>query len=214
MGLREEINEYREPSTKMVSVYKNPSDHSTDNGLLFSATYIAILKESERIYELNWFANIVEACQVKPGLYYRYPGGAYLNAHDDLTGVCIGGYLLGIHYSRDVLAEGEANDWSWNTDSPGTWTLKTYFNRFIDFVPFVRVCAGKPIGLISQLRICAIYVSNAFKDERDTSGAILLWLRSLVIRGRYPLIDAFLSFWKLALKKQHPNGMRDVFAIY
>ena len=213
MLLSQAITPYREPKNKMVSLYKNPGDHSTDNGLLFSATYIMLLTSEEQEQEREWFSGVVKSCEIVPGLYSRYPGDVSFNSHDDLTGVSVASSALSLRFSRDILLYGLETDFAWNTEKPGEWTWRSYLARVLGFVSFLRVSAGLPIGMLSQITSALSFVASTFEPKNETSGKCLLYLKALDMRGKYPIVDMGIEIWKRHVLKQY-GGMRGVYEIY
>lgn len=212
MGLQTDIEVYREPGTRMVALNKMPPMHSTDNGLLFSATYIVMLRSLNQLSdtEMDWFDGLAKSCEIEPGLYRRYPGDLGLNAHDDLTGIsCVSREL-----ASKIYQYGEEHDFSWNTEYPGQWTWRSWLARIVGFVPFLRVAAGLPIGYFGQLQIVASFLVNCFEGRQETNGKCLLFLRAKVLYGKYPLVDAGIDLWRGRMMQLYPQGVQGMYAIY
>ena len=212
MGLQTDMEVYREPGTRMVALNKMPPMHSTDNGLLFSATYIVMLRSLKQLSseESQWFDKLVQSCEIEPGLYRRYPGDLGLNAHDDLTGVA----AVSPELALKIYKYGEAHDFSWNTENPGKWTWQSWLTRIVGFVPYVRSAAGLPVGYFGQIQIIASFLFNCFEGRQETNGKCLLYLRAKVLYGKYPLVDAGIDLWRARMAMIYPHGMREVYAIY
>lgn len=197
----------------MVSLYKNPGDHSTDNGLLFSGTYIVLCSDAEREAEREWFTSLVKSCEIVPGLYGRYPGDNSFNSHDDLTGVAAASSLLGLPYAKDILSYGLEMDYAWNTEEVGKWTWRSWLARILGFIPFLRVAANSKLGMASQITAALSFLASTFEPKDETSGKCLLYLKARIMYGQYPLVDIAIEIWKRHVTKQY-GGMRGVYEIY
>lgn len=207
---RDAMREFREHQFGVVSCNRNPTDHSTDNGLLFSATYICLIDQPE--LEKEWFDKLLKACQVAPGLFNRYPGDDGKDSWDDLIGVAAASHLLGLPYDLDILSWGESHKWSWNNQNPLIWTGETFLGRFPAFIAFLQGSAGKAISPADQFLFSAACIASPFGT--DTSGKCLMYLMTRTIYGRHFMTDLAIDIWRILMKRKYPGGMRDVYRVY
>jgi len=214
MRLIEAIQEYLEPTTGAVGLKKNPHDNSTDNLLLFTATYLVNLPECERELERDRFIRLVRVLEIQIGCYKRYLGHTGLNSHDDLQGVAIASYLMGLPFAGEIVLYGFRHDWSWNTEEPGEWTWRSWLARILGFVPLLRHCARLPVGSMGQITLALAFLVNMFEPKEETSGKCLLWLRAQALTGHYPIVDLAIKIWKLRMIRMYPGGLQDVYRIY
>lgn len=214
MGLREVIEPFREPKTRMVGLHPSPPDHSTDNGLLFSCTFLMLLSPGERDRERDWFEALVDTLERCPGDYARYPGDPLPNSHDDLTGLAALSYFMDLPYAARILEYGQSHDWNWGVGYPKKWDWRGWLFRIIGFPAFIRVASGKEIGLLSQIQASLMFLGNLFEPTQETSGRCLLYLKSKVLYGHHLMIDLAIDVWKIAMSFRYSNGMRDVYRIY
>lgn len=215
MDLREAIAPYREPNG-MVSLYKNPGPHSTDNGLLFSATYLVLMGAKLTIDELDWFKNTVRSCSLKPGLLCRYPGEKEATAHDDLTGVAVASFLCGLRpLASQIYSYGDSHEYFWST-VPEPWRNDpaSFQARIVDFVPTLRACSGLPLAWYDQTLTILGFLNNAWRDEDETSGKCLLYLKAKALYGRYFWVDYAINTWRSYMQRKYPGGVRALYATY
>lgn len=229
MTLREATERYREKATGMVGLERDPRDRSTDNGLLFSATWLLLMArqqgEGVDVDDIRWFEELVGKCERVPGsgLLARYPGEEALTTHDDLTGVVVAAHLLGMpSTARRIYCCLAMTDYNY----AGNWV-----GRIIDFPPLLKVCARVPLSLGSQISFAAAFLWNVWGPHRnedgrqtwkwsfgepreETSGRCLLYLKSLAVQGKYGLVDVALGIWRWRMRRLYTLGMKDVYTIY
>lgn len=218
MSLRQAIQEYLEPTYKCVGLKPHPPDHSTDNALLFTSTYIVLYSDQEKWDQFeesippearvawNDWSWLVTHCEINPGLLSRYPGDLNLTSHDDYTGVVVASAYVGHGFMAQRICQyGLEHDW---------WFGDNFLGRIIDFVPLVKVAAGAPISRLERLMAAAGFLGNLWEPTEETSGRCLLYLKQKVLRGRYWEVDLGIWVWKLMMRYRYPTGMAGVYAIY
>jgi hypothetical protein len=214
----QDCTQYLEPTYKMVGLNANPPDHSTDNGLLFTATMLVLLGQGGRDTLAEQFMDLTIRCEVRPGLPARYPADTGLNRQDDLYGICAASALFsGAHrgaLAQRVLAWGEQHNYCWNVPNPTEWTLDGWVGRFPGAIAFMRACAGRALTLTEQLSIC-VALLGVFKEKREeTSGKCLMYLWSRALWGKHLLVDAVIILWRWRMKRLFPGGLRELYSIY
>lgn len=209
MGLKEDIQVYREKATGIVGLNPNPMDRSEDNGLLFSATYLNLLGEDDE--EERWFFQLVLECSLKSGLICRYPGDTRLQAHDDMIGVANFSSVL----ADMILTYGERNLYSWNTENPGKWTLRTFFYRMGAFVPFLKAKSDRKLNLLDTLNVFLSYYLNTREPKEGSSGKCLLYLMSDALENNGNFVTKrVVAYWRKKMMQMYPGGRQELYSIY
>lgn len=226
MSLIDAIADYREPTTKGVSIYRKPGDHSVDNAVLFSAIYIILLMRLARdqmqndalkvAMEVGWFEDFIESCRQKNGLLVRYPKDTGHEAPDDYIGAVAALYAVSDHSTiLQWYSWGLTHDFTYDNVDPEKFSIEQCFGRFPDFAPFMKAAAGDSLNILDQFRACSAFLWSAWWDsETDTTSIILNWCKVQVLRGRYSLVDAAIRFWQQRWMRVYPTGMQSVFAVY
>ncbi len=215
MGLREDVENYREPRTRMVGLWPSPTDHSCDNGLLFSATYLKLLSLQTSSVdwekETAWFRALVRECQIEPGLIRRYPGDIGVQSHDDLVGIAWFDPVL----AREILFYGEDHKYSWNTEYPGVWRLRTFFYRIGGFVPFLKARSGFDLNWFDKLNVALSFLLNTREPSSETSGRCLLYLMANALESTDSwLVQDAIKYWRLRMNQLYPDGIRGLYRVY
>lgn len=210
--LQEAIHKYREPYTGLVGLTPYPTDHSTDNGLLFSSLY-CILTGVDYLWLLDQYLR----CEKLPGLPRRYPDDPGDGDHDDITGMATASWKFSGGIVADRLYQyGKANWWCWNVERPGKWEVKYCWGRFPGFIAFLKAAAGHKLNFFDQVSFFIGTVASTLlsKDPGDTNGKCLQYLKNLSVSGKYWLTDIAIRYWKREMAKQYPTGMKGCYAIY
>jgi hypothetical protein len=199
--------------------HKNPGARSTNNALLYTGTYYAILvlKGEAREEDLKQFETLVRACEVpgNPGLYYRHPNHTDIpQQHDDYIGIAAASYHLQSTIAKDIMTYGKAYNWTYDSLKPGSSNIAFWHYRFGSVTPHYKVCAGEHLGLIDQITWSISIAIGAFGNKDNASGKILDWLKIRAVGGKFPLCDAAIALWRYRMGKAFPNGMGDIFAHY
>lgn len=205
-----------EPLYKCVSNELHPNDHSCDNALLFTSTYVA-LNLQDRDYVYGPFYRFFKACEVpnESGLYYRYPGVITFNEFDDLTGISVAFNLIGYTYgAKEILEHGRKNWYFWNNLNPGVKVKEAFFGRIPSFVAGLKAAAGEKLNLFDVFYTAIAYIYDAYVDKQETNGRCMLYLRQKVLRGKSMLLDLALAFWRKRMIRLYPDGMKGVYRIY
>jgi hypothetical protein len=212
-SLREAIESYREPTFRCISNQKNPPDHSTDNALLFSATYLMMLNGPTD--EWVWFSGFVRQCEVAPGLYNRYPGATGLNAWDDLIGIAAASFHFKLPFASEIYQHAMKTNWSWNNSGKASDQLCSFLGRYPQFPAFLMYSAGVAPSYADQLSFAASCVSNAFMKWGETSTPCLQWLmNSVVKKNNSTICNAAIAFWEWKMQRTYPGGLQAMYQIY
>lgn len=101
----------------LVSVDRDPTHWSTQNGLMHLGLFVAMLDYLNLIEfsDQEHTVNTVSGCEKQPGLYDRDPGRPDLIAHDDLIGASAASNLTeGVERSEEILKYGIRHLFFWN----------------------------------------------------------------------------------------------------
>lgn len=190
------INDWREPATRAVSIWKNPGDFSTDNGPLFT-----VVAQKLGLIE-SWDCDeVVSMYEPALGVLLRHPSSSDYSSWDDHLA-----YAVSQEYNAIVVLIFMLDN---------NWTLPNgdWLGRIPIFVPAVRAAAGGRLGWIDQIRAAGTYLVNCFEKREETSGKQLLWLSSRVLE-RHWLPRIAITLWRSRMMALYPNGLKDLFAIY
>jgi len=189
---------WREPKTGAVSLYKNPPDKSTDNGILFSAVAASIngITDLQFVAILGWY-------EVQPGVLLRYPGTTDYCSHDDLTGAA----SYWFPFALRTFVWGATSDW--------TWPVNNWLYRIIDFPPAIKGGANYDLNVYDQFKCALAWTWNAFMSPYgDTSGKQLIWLKQRVCQNKGWLVKQAARFWRWKMMRLYPGGLKELFAVY
>jgi hypothetical protein len=207
-----QIVDYKEPTWGCISNVKFPKDHSCDNALLFSATYICLLDDP--LSDKNTFLEFATACQVEPGLYNRYPGDNEPEAWDDFIGVVAASIVLKRNLHQEILAWGQDHNWTWCNSNPKSETLSSFLGRYPAFPCFLQMASGITPSPADELLFIAACESSALTPVGNESGKCLQYLMNRMVLGKRPEVDLSIWLWKQMMKSKYPGGMKEVYANY
>lgn len=200
--------------------WRNPPPRSTNNSLLYTGIYYALLVRLglARTEDLIAFDAAVSACWVPghEGLLYRHPMHNDIpQEHDDYIGVAAAAYFLKSSIAKKIAAYGRANDWYFDSLRPGSRDLSKWHGRFLGVVPHYKNCEDESfLGIPDQLGLSIDVCGSAFSNKDSTSGKILDWLKIIVVDEKYAITNLSILLWRWRMRKMYPNGMGDVFATY
>lgn len=203
---------WREPTWAVISNQKYPTDHSSDNALLFTATYILLCDEPET--EKEMFSKFVDACQVQPGLYNRFPGCKDTEGWDDLIGVAAASVRLGLNYHHEILAWGEKHNWTWDNVNPDSPSLSSFLGRYPTFLPFLQMACGQTPTPADELLYIGGNEASALTPVGNESGKCLQYLMNRSVFGKRPEIDLSIWLWRELMKAKYPAGLSDLYSHY
>ena len=204
-----QVAEWREPTWKIVSNQKNPTDKSSDNGQLFTAEYIVNCAHASD--QVSMFQSFMTACQIKPGLYSKYPGDTDLNSWDNYTGIVAASVKLGLTLHKDVYAYGQANEWTWNNTSAPT--PSAILGRYPAFVPFLEMANGVTPSLSDQILFAASCIASACTAKSNTSGKCLQYLMNKSVFGKHRVVDVSIFLWSIIMQARY-GSLKGLYAVY
>lgn len=205
MTFKEACQPYREEATGMVVLVPQPRDHSCDNGLLFSSTYMMLLGEEATTSDVIWFTHLVETCSLEPGLLARYPTETWPSSWDDHVGVAVAAAHYNKTIAKDLWAYGKSHHFMYGSN---------FLARIVDFMPTLKCAAGEPLTWLEQALVATAFLANFWEDREQVSGRCLLYLKQRLFWGKYWLIDLAISLWRARMGKLYPQGMRQVYTMY
>lgn len=191
--------DWREPKTRAFSLYPEPGDFSTDNGVLFTvvAHKLGLITNGE----CELIIATYEDPRV-PGILLRHPSapGNYCSWDDHLA-ACVASPVFAERCLKAFRFSG--------------WRLPD--GNFVGRIPIlptvVRAGTLADLSAWNQLIAAGVYLANSFEAREETSGKQLLWLAQSVLRG-YPALDKVRTFWRARLLAKYPHGLREMLGIY
>ncbi len=200
------ISNYLEKRYPFVGLHPNPPDRSSDNGLLFSATYLVLSGDGAYIEE---FDDLVWMCRDESGhingFFKRYPADTGYTAHDDFVGVLVASKLFELQWARKILSMGKETGWHFGD---------RFFGRIPYFRPLVYAACGRRLSIFQQLIASISYIGDCFSPREETSGRCLLYLMTKVFCDQGLIIRSVLHVWRRKMRKLYPDGPKGMYAIY
>ena len=228
-----EVKDWLEKTYPFVGLVKNPQDHSTDNGILYTAQWMAIDPTLTR-QDKSLFSLTLSICtQMIGSVWYfvRYPNTLETTSHDDLIGAFAfmrqHGYVDQAKFLYKTL-----NGQKWLN---GTEDL----SRFYTMREFGNFCANDKLGLKQVFWIGLAFlidkwsaspVAGKIKDfltkltkygkywpyapKGETDGRCKLLLMKDILKGHGFVLDKIMSSWANTMYKLYPEGRRGIFGIY
>lgn len=202
----------------MVGLVKKPGANSSDNGLLFSATFLSFFPRGTIPNEwINWYENMVNLCRKEPGLFNRYPDNLSLQAHDDMIGLAFADFWIQPIYhkgwAREVLQYGWDHGWVFNNTN-GPFEPRMWRFRSIHYPSFLKFVAGCRLTPWDVFAICSGFVFNMFEKGRESNGRCLLVLMARCLSGHSWIIDFAIGRWLRVMRERFPGGLRDLYSEY
>lgn len=216
MSITEAARPWMEQSYPFPGLTMHPLDHSTDNGVLFLATLVALTPAEERAEWNIPAVRVLEACAVRPGLLARYPGDQSKNSVDNLWGALVLTSLVPalIGYRDDIISYGRAHNLSWSVEQPGEFVLSDWYGRFPGFGAMLDMLDGIPLDFVSQLVVAGSIIYSALTPRADTSNKCLQYLLNPILLGKHIVVDLAIQVWAVIMNAKYSRGLRDLYAIY
>lgn len=202
-----------------LGLYAKPGDmgFTCDNYHLITATLYNLCRINDEPVPaplVRSTATFIEACTRGNGDFRRFPDRQGEISQDELVGICFFAWLIGYQELAQMIAfHGFQTDWVWKPDGVTRWRWTDWLARHGYFVPFVRACAGMPVGGFSQLLWCVWTVASCLSPKGDTSGKLMQWLQFPVMR-KYPSCSLVISVWTFVMRAKYPGGSREAARIY
>lgn len=204
--------------------YEPSLDPKSNNNLLYTAHYYAILEMYEEIDEER-DGKTVEAMfrlhQVTPGLLKRDPDSGMAQKHDDIIGAaCMAAIVGRFDLAQEILAHLRACEWEIDVLDPnGEYDIGLDVSRIGGFEQTMELCAGESLGLWSQAILGITLVAGAYKKSGQ-SGALMDWLtfraaKAVLKRKKQnPYVLKFFLAWFEKVMRKDPLAMGSRFAEY
>lgn len=192
----------------------SPADHSTDNGILFLATLIALTPAEERSYWRLPTYRCLVACEIQPGLFMRYPGSFERSSVDNLVGAMVASKLTEQQFHKEIVYYGRKNDWCFDVEKPGLFEAYDWYGRFPGMIQMLLLAVDEPIDLVSQITVAGAIIVSALSAHDNTSDKCLQYLLNQVIYGKHFIVDMAIQVWCLLMNKKYPGGLHELYSIY
>lgn len=152
------------------------------------------------------------------GLPARFPGRTEERqdiSHDEIMAIAWMRWgCPKAEWAFDPLEWGRNHSWCYNLREPSKFAWRFWYYRQLDFVPFLKACAGEKLSKFDQVT-WAVQVNLNAKDAREnTSGKLLRYLQFSVMEGKGCLVDRAIADWKESIKHMYPRGVKEIFEIY
>lgn len=195
------MNSCIDPETGLITAW----DGGTDDCQLYTAEFLTLNFKEELALYLD--RDIIKTENIS-GFFRRKINDN--NSVDNYIGVC----SVFTATAADVLSYSQRHFWCFNFDNPGKFVFRWWWGRFVGFPPFVKVCAGCEIGLISQLLYSIALLFNLFANRGDVGNQILQWLSNTKLKGKHRLTNLVIRFWEWMMLKRYPGGVYDLMVCY
>ena len=160
--------------------YNIPLIPAHNNPLLYCAYSFKLINKVDPISAakiLPWYVLYVKACEIKKGLYYRWPnmtGGP--TSHDELMGAA---YMSQI-FAKDILKHLRSKFGCYDNGSdPKTKYRFFRYNlyRFPWFIVFLKASSGEKLNPIYKLIFSLFLRQDAYTYKSgDEGGRLRIWL--------------------------------------
>ena len=188
------LADYQESITGAVSLYPNTTNHSTDNGVLFTCVAYQLGLLDLATLESICFKYFYLPSSSDENCILRYPSNPNFMSWDDHLAL-----YSSSPRAKDLIHRYMLRHFFFLPD--GNW-----LGRFVGLT-------GLVIPLLSLLAAIG-YIVNLFSATSNTSGRQLLWLSGRWFWNHWLPMRPILWFWRWMMLKRYPNGLKDLFAIY
>jgi hypothetical protein len=241
MGIFEDLKAWTDADGLVAPRPCDPNGHSASgNGVLFTSEtmVIASIVGALTSPEAGNYLNTMGKCFKIQGLLCRGPFQPDQEAADDYIGLAAGlasiadGSKFPIRnayaniIAAQVLNYGAKNPvkgffglpfrYVYNNVNPGQWDPQAWLGRMQNVLVLYSYVLGRKIALWSKIWLSAACLMGAFAQKTDTDARILSWLSLYVANSLQPsfLTKLTAKIWNWRVKKDYPNGMKDIFSLY
>jgi hypothetical protein len=179
-----------------------------ENGILFYCQLLHLLNERKELTftHINFFIKVVDALEVKRGLYNRGAGEMSIPfeerrtiSHDNISGISAGSFLLKTRHAKDIYRYGKRNLFIYNNVkprkvapmNPGNWSIWAYCGGskvlWLLFLPFF---------VINMLISCT-------KPKEITSSKLLYFTELYPVKNSNLIWKALWAKYSFLMRKQY-----------
>ena len=228
-----EVKEWLEKTYPFIGLVKNPQDHSTDNGILYTAEWMSIdptlTKQDKSLFSLT-----LSICMQMVGsvwYFVRYPNTLETTSHDDLIGAFA--FLRQHGYAEQAKFLYRALDgqkWFNGTEDLSRFYIMREFGNFcandrlgskqifwIGLAFLVDKWSASPLsGKIKDFLIKITRYGKywPYAPKSETDGRCKLLLMKDLLLGHSFMLDKIMSSWSKRMHELYPNGRTGVYEIY
>lgn len=228
-NLKQEIyNHYIDMVSGLVNVKPDEGQNAIGNSIYRDIFFLILLITSKMIpYDrVFWFLSVKKS-EVKDkdgnpvyGLYNRsFYKTDELQAFDDYIGLLTVSLFIdnGIT-AREVLVHGLKNNWNgiqiwnWNNLEPYKVTFRTWFGRYLCFIPHLYYCSKIKSSFFINFKWTIGFLLSLLNKKENTTEWIHTWFyfHASVDIDSWIVQSSRKLFLKVFIKK-YPNGLRDLF---
>ncbi len=213
MTFLEALKPYLHPTWGVVGLY--PADGPLPNNANYHLWTAMSVKLSGDEALIQHHAAFIESSWALPGLLRRFPLYPGDTSWDESIGAAYGAYRASRpDIPKAILERGVMTDDNWDVESPGAWTWKGAWSRNLMFKPFLRACAGLPVGQLSQIKWSAGLLLSLFSKREETSGKNLCWLQIEPMMTVGPITQLATLLWSMFMKRSYPGGPKDFLEVF
>jgi hypothetical protein len=215
VGLREEIENYRQPDG-LISPDLKPGPDSTGNGLLYFSLYHILLVRLglSRPSDLDEFESVVRTCYVPGhvGLLRRSPTKTEeQESFDDYVAVMEAARVLNSRVRFEIYQYGFSSqrliNFIYNNLSPEAFSWKAWLGRNPALVAHFRRCLGLTPSMFG---FTWHYFSIVFSSVYNDSSCLQTWLKLQAAKDDSRLMEVEAQIWEWRLERFWKQGLKSV----
>lgn len=198
--------------TDRFGLVQNERNHTSGNGLLYSAEMYIILNRLGLLDDIDKqkIKQVIRNCQQEPGLFNRHPESREQNAQDDMIGVASLVHELGWKdIAEEILAYGQKKTfitrlygfigiflrYVYNNNNPGVFTLGAWLGRYPHLVAHFYFAANKNPPLWRKLWWALVVFLSARQDIKHQDAWQLTWLLCHTAKGKSFICDLAIRYF-------------------
>lgn len=216
-------------SNGAIHTMRNPDNQITSgNHHVINATFYTIQEKMTGFSQadVDLAKGFIESTRDPSGVFNRAPEKLEDQAHDDLIAIATTSVILNLPYAQEIYEQG--NKWKFpklfglipiptkwyydNTEETPNFHPKHVMWRFPWAVAVFKKSVGKELSSWDKFWYNK-YVANVDKDTNATSGRILRWLTTRVMKTEMDCLDSIRKFNR-SVQVDYPRAMSDVMGIY
>lgn len=202
--LTEAIEPFIDPATGLIA----SKDGGKDNEVLNLATFERLRGELTTDFEIA-LITFMNKTRVKDGLWFRYPGST-----DNSVDNYIAYAYLSPMFALQTLKYGNKNFWCFNPAAPDSFTLRTWYGRFIGFKPFIKARIYERLNILDAFLFGVSAVFTAMSEYGNTTDKCLQVLMNRHVWDCHWLSNLFIRAFDKLMNRKYPRGLPQLYSIY
>jgi hypothetical protein len=86
--------------------------------------------------------------------------------HDDYWSIGLLSWKYKLDWAREFVEFGAKFDWIYDVTDPTGGNLRYKFDRFLDFVPYMRLCAGEKLTIADKFILAGTIIYDAYHPDK------------------------------------------------